>query len=296
MKPIKEPKINITKQGIVKFSRVTTIIIIFLLYVMADFIKEVVNDTHLITSFTYWATTIVNVVLVACTMLVVRAIRKDKKISECTEITDTMKVIQRGFNKITIKGLSTDLDEFLVKLNEQNKYETFIKQVRERLMKIADKEKEKYEVERKKLNELLSKPKEEIVKMNIKYKKITVSKLFSSLDGKIVNDNEYDLDTYETRDVLKMVGLKTLLIVLFSAFSGMIVVDFFISGWSVIYSTLIKLFSLFMAINTAMNTADDFVEHNIRISVQRRLKYLAEFVNSKPDLKEILSEKKGEEK
>lgn len=296
MKPIKEPKINITKQGVVKFSRIFTIIIIFVLYILADFVKEVVNDANLITDFTYWATTIVNVVLVACTMLVVRSLRKDKKIAESKDILNNMEVIRRGFNKITIKGLSTDLDEFLVELNKQNKYETFIKQVRQRLLKIADKEKPKYEEERKKLNELLAKDKEEIVKMNVRYKKITVSKLFSSLDGKIPNDNEYDIDTYETRDVAKMVGMKTLLIVLFSAFSGMIVVDFFISGWSVIYSTLIKLFSLLMAVNTAMNTADDFVEHNIRISVQRRLKYLAEFVNSKPQLKEILNEERTTEK
>jgi len=296
MKPIKEPKINITKQGVVKFSRIFTIFIIFILYILADFVKEVVNDANLITDFTYWATTIVNIVLVACTMLVVRSLRKDKKIAESKDILTNMDVIRRGFNKITIKGLSTDLDEFLVELNKQNKYETFIKQVRQRLLKIADKEKPKYEEERKKLNELLAKDKEEIVKMNVRYKKITVSKLFSSLDGKIPNDNEYDIDTYETRDVAKMVGMKTLLIVLFSAFSGMIVVDFFISGWSVIYSTLIKLFSLLMAVNTAMNTADDFVEHNIRISVQRRLKYLAEFVNSKPQLKEILNEERTTEK
>lgn len=290
MKPIKEPKINITKKGFMKFSRISTIIIIFVLYILADFIKEVENYGELITSFTYWATTIVNIVLIACIMLTVRSMRKDRKIEECEDITSTMKTIRKGFNKITIKGLSTDLDEFLVKLNERNKYETFLKQVRERLIKIADKDKEKYEEERKKLNEYLNKPKEEIVKMNIKYKKITISKLFSSLDGKIANDNEYDLDTYETRDIAKMVGLRTLFIVLFSAFSGMIIVDFMFGGWAVVYSALIKLFSLLMAINTAMNVADDFVEHNIRISVQRRLKYLAEFVNSKPELKEILNE------
>jgi hypothetical protein len=51
-----------------------------------------------------------------------------------------------------------------------------------------------------------------------------------------------------------------------------------------------------MAINTAMNVADDFVDHNIRISVQRRFKYLAEFVNSKPELQEILKEEKVAEK
>ena len=109
MKPIKEPKINITKQGVVKFSRIFTIFIIFILYILADFVKEVANDANLITDFTYWATTIVNIVLVACTMLVVRSLRKDKKIAESKDILTNMDVIRRGFNKITIKGLSTDL-------------------------------------------------------------------------------------------------------------------------------------------------------------------------------------------
>lgn len=293
---MKEPKINITKQGLVKASRIFMIVVVFVLYIMADFVKGIVNEGHLITDLSYWVTTIINIVLIACTMLVVRSMRKDKKIAESKDITDTMKVIQRGFNKITVKGLSTKLDNYLVELNKQNKYDTFIHRIRARLIKIGDKTQPKYEEERKKLNEYLAMPKEEVIKMNIKYKKITVSKLFSSLDGKIVNDNEYDLDTYETQDIAKMVGLRTMLIVLFSAFSGLIVVDFFIGGWAVIYSTLIKLFSLFMAINTAMNVADDFVDHNIRISVQRRLKYLAEFVNSTPELQEILKEEKAAEK
>lgn len=293
---IKEPKINITKKGLMKFSRIATIVIVFALYIMADFVKGIINEGQLITSVSYWITTTINIVLIACTMLVVRSIRKDKKIAESTDILKIMGVIQKGFNKITVKGLSTELDEYLVELNKQNKYDTFVKRIRERLIKIGDKTKPKYEEERKKLNEMLKLTKEDVAEMNVKYKKITVSKLFSSLDGKIVNDNEYDLDTYETQDIAKMVGLRTLLIVLFSAFSGLIVVDFFIGGWSVIYSTLIKIFSLLMAINTAMNVADDFVDHNIRISVQRRFKYLAEFVNSKPELQEILKEEKVAEK
>lgn len=293
---MRTPKINVSKQGLVKVSRICTIFVVFILYIMADFVKGIVNEGHLITELSYWITTVINIVLISCTMLVVRSMRKDKKIAESTDITDTMKVIQKGFNKIIVRGLSTKLDDYLIELNKQNKYDTFIKRVRDRLIKIGDKTQPKYEEERKKLNEMLALTKEDVAQMNVKYKKITVSKLFSSLDGKIVNDNEYDLDTYETQDIAKMVGLRTMLIVLFSAFSGLIVVDFVLGGWAVIYSTLIKLFSLFMAINTAMNVADDFVDHNIRISVQRRLKYLAEFVNSTPELQELLKEEKAAEK
>lgn len=293
---MRTPKVNVTKQGLVKVSRICTIFVVFILYIMADFVKGIVNEGHLITELSYWITTVINIVLISCTMLVVRSMRKDKKIAESTDITDTMKVIQKGFNKIIVRGLSTKLDDYLIELNKQNKYDTFIKRVRDRLIKIGDKTQPKYEEERKKLNEMLALTKEDVAQMNVKYKKITVSKLFSSLDGKIVNDNEYDLDTYETQDIAKMVGLRTMLIVLFSAFSGLIVVDFVLGGWAVIYSTLIKFFSLFMAINTAMNVADDFVDHNIRISVQRRLKYLAEFVNSTPELQELLKEEKAAEK
>ena len=77
---IKETKINITKKGLVKLSRIATIVIVFALYIMADFIKGIINEGHLITSVSYWITTIINIVLIACTMLVVRSIRKDKKI------------------------------------------------------------------------------------------------------------------------------------------------------------------------------------------------------------------------
>lgn len=294
MKPIKTPKIIITKSGVIKASRIFTIGMAFALYVVADYIAAIINDTALITDFSYWCKTIINIVLITVVMLVVRNMRKDKRIADDIYINNIMSQIQKGYNKIIVKGLSSQLDEYLVELNKTNKYETFIKSVRARLTKIADKSKPKYIKERQYLSELLNLSKEEVVARNFRYKKITVSKLFSSLDGKILNDNEYDLDTYESRDIAKMIGFKALLVILFSAFSGMIITDFVFGGWSILYSTLIKIFSLLVAINSAMNVADDFVEHNIRISVQRRFKYLAGFVNSNPELRDIIKEVKDE--
>ena len=183
------------------------------------------------------------------------------------------------------------LDEYLKKLNRKNKYDTFIKSIQNRLIKIGDKPKK--EEERKHLNELLKKTEDEVADMPFKYKPITISKLFSAIDGRIINDNEYDLDTYEGRDVARMVGLQAFFIVLFSAFTGTIVVELVLGGWAVIYSVLLKLFSLLMAINTAMGIADDFVDHNIRTSVQRRYKYLAGFINSDEKIKALLTQKEN---
>lgn len=287
--PIKIPKINITQKGVVSFSRISTIVLIFLLYIVADYINSDFK-LNFLTDRSYWISTLINLVLVVSIMVIVRAIRRDKKISTSTEITDAMAQIQTGFKVITVNGFSSELDEYLKELNENNKYETFISQVKNKLIRLGDKE--KYEEKRQHLNELLKLPKEEVLKLNVRYKKITVSKLFSSVDGKIVNDNEYDLDTYEKQDVVKMVCSKAMLVFLFTAFGGSLFMDFVFGGISTLYGTALKLFSLLLAVNTSMNIADDFVEHNIKTSVNRRLRHLAGFVNNNGRLKELIDKSK----
>lgn len=289
--PIKTPKTKITKNGLMSTTRILTILIIFILYILADYIKARLTG-GVITDAVYWIQTGINIVLVISTMITIRSMRKDKKLAENIEIIDSMNQIDTGFKVITINGYSTKLDEYITELNKQNKYETFINVIKKKLLKLGDKE--KYDEKRKELNRLLALPKEEVIKMNIKYKRITVSKLFSSVDGKILNNNEYDLDTYEGQDIAKMVGLRALLIILFSAFTGSIIVDFMFGGLAVIYSTLLKIFSLLLAVNTAMNIADEFVNHNIKISVNRRLRHLAGFVNGTPELKELIEKYKKE--
>ena len=291
--PVKAPKVKITKKGIVSASRIFTIAIIFILYILADYIKAQITG-GIITDGMYWLSIGISIVLIVSMMITVRAMRKDKKIAENIEIGDSMAQIETGFKVITNNGFSSKLDDYIAELNKQNKFETFQNQIKKKLFKLGDKE--KYDEKRKELNRLLSLPKEEVVKMNIKYKRITVSKLFSSIDGKILNDNEYDLDTYERQDIAKMVGMRALLIILFTAFTGSIVADFMFGGIAVIYSTLLKVFSLMLSINTAMNIADDFVEHNIKISVNRRLRHLAGFVNSTPELKTLIKDYKEKRK
>lgn len=287
--PIKVPKINITQKGIVSFSRISTIVLIFVLYIVADYINSDFK-LNFLTDRSYWISTLINLVLVVSIMIIVRAIRRDKKINGSKEITEAMAQIQTGFKVITVNGFSSELDEYLKELNANNKYETFISQVKNRLIKLGDKE--KHEEKRKHLNELLKLSKEEVLKLNVKYKKITVSKLFSSVDGKIINDNEYDLDTYEKQDVVKMVCSKAMLVFLFTAFGGSLFMDFMFGGWSTLYGTMLKLFSLLLAVNTSMNIADDFVEHNIKTSVNRRLKHLAGFVNNNERLKGLIERSK----
>lgn len=287
--PIKVPKINITQKGIVSFSRISTIVLIFVLYIVADYINSDFK-LNFMTDRSYWISTLINLVLVVSIMIIVRAIRRDKKINGSKEITEAMAQIQTGFKVITVNGFSSELDEYLKELNANNKYETFISQVKNRLIKLGDKE--KHEEKRKHLNELLKLSKEEVLKLNVKYKKITVSKLFSSVDGKIINDNEYDLDTYEKQDVVKMVCSKAMLVFLFTAFGGSLFMDFMFGGLSTLYGTMLKLYSLLLAVNTSMNIADDFVEHNIKTSVNRRLKHLAGFVNNNERLKGLIERSK----
>ena len=291
IEPVKTPKVIITKSMVVSTTRVLTILMIFVLYILADYIKARLTG-GVITDTVYWIQTFINMVLIIAIMLTVRSMRKDKKLNDSAEIVDSMNQIDMGFKVITVNGYSSKLDDYICELNKQNKYETFLSQIRRKLLKIGDKE--KYDAKRKELNRLLSLPKEEVLKMNIKYKRLTVSKLFSSVDGKIINDNEYDVDTYEKEDIAKMVGLKALLIILFSAFTGAIITDFMFGGLAVLYSTFLKIFSLLLAVNTAMNIADDFVEHNIKTSVGRRLRHLAGFVNQTPELKQLIDNYKKE--
>lgn len=291
IEPVKFPKIKVTKSGVMITTRLFTILIIFALYILADYIKTRLTG-GVITDKVYWIQTIINMVLIIAIMITVRAMRKDLKLNNSFEIADSMSQIETGFKVITINGYSTQLDDYIEELNKQNKYETFLNNIKRKLLKLGDKE--KFDAKRKEYNQLLSLPKEEVIKMNIKYKRLTVSKLFSSVDGKIVNDNEFDLDTYEKQDVARMVGMKAALIVLFSAFTGSIVADFLFGGVSVIYSTCLKIFSLLMAINTAMKIADEFVEHNVKVSINRRLRHLAGFVNNTPDLKQLIENYKKE--
>ena len=136
MKPIKMPEVKITKKHIVTASRISSLIVIFALYIFAEFLRANITGA-VITSWSYWSVTLINMVLIISTMITVRAIRKDKRLDESEDITETMQQIRIGFNRIVKNGLSSELDEYLKKLNRKNKYDTFIKSIQNRLIKMV---------------------------------------------------------------------------------------------------------------------------------------------------------------
>lgn len=302
IEPITFPEFKITKGGMINFSRIVSIFFIFALYIISDFMASKMRGSF-VTDTAYWVTTLINLVLIISIMLTVRAMRKDSQLNNDKPIKEYMSQIEKGFKKITSLGLSDNLENYLETLNNENKYNEFIRQIQNKLMRLNDKKfffskknaikyEERIKEKRTSLNNMLKIPKEEVLKMNVQFKRVTFSKLFSSVDGKIINANEFDLDTYESTNVAKMVGFKALIVFLFSAFSTTIVVEFYMSGISVLFGVLIKIFSLLLAVNTAMSSADSYVEHNLKISVFRRFKILSNYVKVEPQLNNALEDKK----
>lgn len=286
--PFKEPDIKITKNGVLKISRLVTIVFTFALYIASDIVRIIMTG-GLITDLKYWTVTLINIFLIITVMITVRQYQKDKDIEADADIQDYIGQINRGFKTITLKGFSKKLDDFLKKVNEENKYMTFLKNIQHKLVLLSrKKDKPKVIKKRTELNKLLETPKEKVLKMNIKYKKVTVYQLFSTASAGLVNDNEADLSTHETQDVAKMVGIRAVMLILFSAFTGTIIVDIIISGWGIIYSVLIKIYVLICSVNVAMKTGDDFVQNNVKTSLQKKMRYLTKFVYETQELKDIL--------
>ena len=295
LKPIKIPKIELTKQRVVKFSRIVEIIVIVALDILSDYFTTS-GTMELITSLSYWLGIALDLILILAIMVTVRAMRKDKRILEKPELVDCMDTIAKGYKRITFGGLSTKLDDYLVRVNKRNKYETFVKAIQKKLIKLGNKNKPKHQQLRDEYNRLLKLNEDEVNELQFKYKKVTVSQLWSAVDGRIINDNEYDLNTYEKQDIGKMLGLRSLFVFLVSAFAGTFVITFLDNGIGAIITSLLKMFSLLWAINTSINIADEFVDHNLTTAVQRRLRILAGFVMETPELKPILPSDKVENK
>lgn len=295
LKPIRIPKIEITKQRVVKVSRIIEIIVIIALDILSDYFTTA-GTMELITSLSYWLGIALELILILSIMVTVRAMRKDKRILEKPELIECMDTIAKGYKRITFGGLSSKLDAYLVKVNKKNKYETFIKAIQKKLIRLGNKNKPKHQQLREEYNRLLKLTEDEVNELQFKYKKVSVSQLWAAVDGRIINDNEYDLNTYEKQDIGKMLGLRSLLVFLVSAFAGTFVITFLDNGIGAIITTLLKLFSLLWGINTSINIADEFVDHNLTTAVQRRLRILAGFVMETPELKPILPSDKVENK
>lgn len=300
MEPLRTPKFNFNRKNVATATRIIVLVFAFSLYILADYVhSKIVGE--LITNKAYWILLFINMVLVISIMLTLRSSRRDKRIATDNDIIDMYGQIIKGYKLVTKKGLMDKLSNYVDELNNDSKYETYLRNIKNkinRLLKKTDfvlmftpkkkqeKVKKEFDNELAILNEKLKTPKEEVLKMSFRYTTVSISKLFTAIDGRVHNDDKYDIDTHERRDIGNMVGYKALGIILFSAFGGTIIVDFFFGGLGAIYSTLLKIVSLFFAINVSLATADDFVDHNVKTSLQRRMMMLGGFVKEQPELKE----------
>lgn len=276
------------KRKIYNISSIVLIVAVIGTYIMGDYIKfggtfRFLKDWH------YWLEIAINLVLTIMIMITARDMTKNKLLDNNETIINNMDFIQRARRIIIGNAYSSKLDTFLVKVNDDNKIQAYNRYLENTINKVAShwwttlKYKEKKIA---KLEKLLNETDEEKLKKTVKFRKITKSALFSGIDGKIISINDYDVLTHETRDILSMVGTKTISIFIFSAFGGSLIVDFIFNGWGALYSSLIKLISLLMSLISAIKQADEFVTYNVQEALNKRVELLSNFVNQDSELRE----------
>ena len=286
----------LTKKGISLLSQIAIIVLVFCLYILGDYLSfkgtiEFVKDPI------YWTTTTISLILIVSLMITIRAMRKDKRIDESKDIANNMKTVQAVRKVVLINAYDKEFQDYIDKVNEDYKYETYINKITKKINKLnlLLLPAEKKDAKLRKYEELLRKPREEVLKMHIRFKKITQTGLFTGVDGKLAVMSRHDINTHESKDIASMVGYKALIVYILTTFSGTLVVNFFFSGWSALWGTLLKIFSIALASSSAMRQADNFVDYNIEQALDNRLRIILGFVNSSEEIKAKVLEKLREE-
>ena len=102
--------------------------------------------------------------------------------------------------------------------------------------------------------------------------------MFSSINGKTIDDDETNIDPEEKKGIAKLITTKILWVIVFAAGTGSIIPNFLTSfSWLIIVGIAIKLITILMAANLAIGDADDFTNINLKTSLQRRVRILADF-------------------
>ena len=292
----------LSKKGISLFSQIGSILLIFGIYILGDYLSFG-GTMAFATDPVYWITTTISLALVIALMIIVRQMRKDKQVASNDNITNNMKTVQAVRKVVLINAYDEKLQKYLDVVNDDYKYEVFINKVTKKINRLTliciltfRWSREKKEKLLRKYEELLRTPKEKVLEMNIKFKKINQTGLFAGVDGKLAVTSKYDTCTHEGKDVFSMTSSRALLIYILTAISGTMIVNFFFGGWSAIWGTLLKILSLFFATNQAIRQADNFVAYNIEQALDNRLRIILGFVNSNEDVKEKVLEKLKEEK
>ena len=286
-----------SRKGISLISQIAIIVLIFGIYILGDYLSFK-GSTDFATSPEYWITTGISITLVVVLMTTIRNMHKDKKIAENKDIENNMQTIQAVRKVVLINAYDEELQKHLDKVNDDKKYETFINNITKKINKLPLRfllSKNKKEELLKKYEQLLRTPREEVLKKNIRFKKITQTGLFANVDGKLAVFSKFDIDTHETKDIASMVSYKSILYILLTAISGTLAVNFMFSGWSAIWGTLLKIISLLLASNSAMRQANNFVDYNIEQALDNRLRIILSFVNSSEEIKQKVLEKLNED-
>ena len=287
----------LTKKNISLFGQITVIVLVFILFVLADYLSFS-GSLAFMTDWVYWVTTTLSLMLIVALMITVRNMRKDKQIEINENINNNMQTVQAVRKVVLINAYDDMLQEYIDKVNEDYKYETYVNNITKKINKllILPMKQEKKDAKLRKYEEELKKPREEVLKMHIKFNKITQTGLFAGVNGKLSVISKHDISTHETKDIADMIGYKAIMVYLITAFSGTLAVSFFFYGWAAIWGTLLKIFSAVFSTNSAIRQADNFVDYNIEQALDNRLRIILGFVNSNEEVKQKVLEKLAEEK
>lgn len=288
-----------SRKGISLISQIAIVVLIFGIYILGDYLSFK-GSMDFASSPEYWITTVISITLVVVFMTTIRNMHKDKRVAESKDIENNMKTIQAVRKVVLINAYDEELQKHLDKVNDDKKYETYINNITKKINKLPLRiflSKNKKEELLKKYEQLLRMPREEVLKKNIRFKKITQTGLFANVDGKLAVYSRYDIDTHETKDIAAMVSYKSIIYILLTAISGTLAVNFMFSGWSAIWGTLLKIISLLLALNSSMRQANNFVDYNIEQALDNRLRIILAFVNSNDEIKnKVLEKLKDEQK
>ena len=288
-----------SRKGISLISQIAIVVLIFGIYILGDYLSFK-GSMDFASSPEYWITTVISITLVVVFMTTIRNMHKDKRVAESKDIENNMKTIQAVRKVVLINAYDEELQKHLDKVNNDKKYETYINNITKKINKLPLRiflSKNKKEELLKKYEQLLRMPRDEVLKKNIRFKKITQTGLFANVDGKLAVSSRYDIDTHETKDIVSMVSYKSIIYILLTAISGTLAVNFMFSGWSAIWGTLLKIISLLLALNSSMRQANNFVDYNIEQSLDNRLRIILAFVNSNDEIKnKVLEKLKDEQK
>ena len=289
----------LSRKGVSLITQISIIVLIFGIYLLGDYLSFK-GSMDFATSPEYWITTAISITLIVVFMTTIRNMHKDKRVAESKDIENNMKTIQAVRKVVLINAYDEELQKHLDKVNDDKKYETYINNITKKINKLPLRiflSKNKKEELLKKYEQLLRMPRDEVLKKNIRFKKITQTGLFANVDGKLAVSSRYDIDTHETKDIVSMVSYKSIVYILLTAISGTLAVNFMFSGWSAIWGTLLKVISLLLALNSAMRQANNFVDYNIEQSLDNRLRIILAFVNSNDEIKnKVLEKLKDEQK